>query len=347
VEEIMRKLPVILGLSSEAILFDSKLYIVKAMFAISTGYIVGKMIPTASLDMISVLLGVMYNLEPINIMGIKSGLSQLVASTLGAACTGILILFSGINVVTIAISMALTLYVSLRINWRMVSPVAIFTCIYMTQFVQKNAAGDPSVWLTFRLRVVALGVGIFIAVLFNYIFSFFYYRKIALKRLEFAKVQLLSGVEYTEKQLRNQCKDAKRQYRALFPSIFNDLDLVYSNINLMINEARYSFNLVHPEKLMIIQRILEYFKEINHLVYDINFSICSESECEVDFSKALEDIKEVINTLKNVDFTFGNRTMMEFNVNIEEHGADDNRIYSNINSIRQYMKQIVEDASKL
>jgi hypothetical protein len=346
-EAIMRKLPVILGLSSEAILFDSKLYIFKAIFAIAAGYIAGKLIPTASLDMISVLLGVMYNLEPINIMGIKSGISQMLASTLGAACTGVLILLLGINVVTVAISMGLTLYISLKINWRMVSPVAIFTSIYMTQFIQKNEAGNPSIWLTFRLRVVALGVGILIAVLFNYIFSFFYYRRIALKRLEFAKGQLLSGLEYTEKQLSSQCEDKEKQYRTIFPSIFNDLDQVYSNIGLMINEAKYSFNLLHPERLMIIQRILQYFKEINHLAYDINFSICREIECEIIYSKAVEEIKESIDTLKNIDFTFGNRKVEDINMKSEEKGEVNDRICFNIASIGYYMKLIIEEANNL
>lgn len=343
----MRKLPAILGLSSEAILFDSKLYIVKAMFAIAAGYIVGKAIPTASLDMISVLLGVMYNLEPINIMGIKSGINQMIASTLGAACTGILILLLGINVVTVAISMGLTLYISLKINWRMVSPVAIFTSIYMTQFIQKNAAGNPSIWLTFRLRVVALGIGILIAILFNYIFSFFYYRRIALKRLEFAKGQLLNGLEYTEKQLISQCGDEEKQYRTLFPSIFNDLDRVYSNIGLMINEAKYSFNLLHPENLMIMRRILEYFKEINHLAYDINFSICRENQCEVNYSRTAAEIKESIDTLKNIDFTFEDSRVENVNMENEEEGEVNDRIYSNIDSIGYYMKLIIEDANKL
>lgn len=343
----MRKLPAILGLSSEAILFDSKLYIVKAMFAIATGYIVGKLIPTASLDMISVLLGVMYNLEPINIMGIKSGISQMVASTLGAACTGVLILLLGINVVTVAISMGLTLYISLKINWRMVSPVAIFTSIYMTQFIQKNAAGNPSIWLTFRLRVVALGVGILIAVLFNYIFSFFYYRRIALKRLEFAKVQLLGGLEYTEKQLRSQCGDEGKQYRGLFPSIFNDLDLVYSNIVLMINEAKYSFNLLHPEKLMIMRRILECFKEINHLAYDINFSICRENQCEVNYNKAAAVVKESIDTLKNIDFSFDDKRVETIKMKSDEKREVSDRVYSNIDSISYYMKLMIEEVNKL
>ena len=111
----MKSISNILGFNKEAMLLDSKLYIVKSMVAIATGYIIGSKMPIANLDMISVLLGVMYNLEPVNVSGIKGGINQLLASTLGAACTGILILLFGINVYTIALGMALTLYVSLKI----------------------------------------------------------------------------------------------------------------------------------------------------------------------------------------------------------------------------------------
>lgn len=340
----MKSLSSLLGLNREAVLFDSKLYIFKAVLAIATGYIVGKGLPLTRLDMISVLLGVMYNLEPINILGIKGGISQLIASTLGAACTGILILLFGINVFTISISMALTLLLSLKINWRMVSPVAIFTCIYMTQYVQLDAAGNPSILLTYRLRIAALGLGILVAIFYNFIFSFLYYRKIAYKRLQFAKDQLLSGLEYTYMQLENQCENRDREYITLFPSIFNDLDLVYSNISIMINEANYSFNLLHPEKLKVIQNILKYFRDINHLTYDINFIACrGDEDCRFD-KKGSETIRECIDTLKRLDFT-NKEHNLEFIGKTNE--KIDTRINSNISSIKSFIKLVLEENKRL
>lgn len=163
-----RRISKTLGLSQEAYLFDSPLYLTKSLLAIATGYIIGKQFPIAQLDMISVLLGVMYNLEPLNRTSVRSGVSQLIASTIGAAATGILVLAFGVNVFSISIGMVLTLYVCLKINWRLVSPVAIFTSIYMTQYIQVNEAGLPSIWLTFRLRIIALGLGVLIALFYNY-----------------------------------------------------------------------------------------------------------------------------------------------------------------------------------
>ena len=231
-----RRISKTLGLSQEAYLFDSPLYLTKSLLAIATGYIIGKQFPIAQLDMISVLLGVMYNLEPLNRTGVRSGVSQLIASTIGAAATGILVLAFGVNVFSISIGMVLTLYVCLKINWRLVSPVAIFTSIYMTQYIQVNEAGLPSIWLTFRLRIIALGLGVLIALFYNYIFSNLYYRKFAKKRLQYANEQVLNGLIYTAKVFQRTLPRGKRGYIQLFSQQMNDLDLVYSNIEALKTE---------------------------------------------------------------------------------------------------------------
>lgn len=345
----MRRLITTFGLSNEAILFDSRLYIIKAILAIATGYIVGKISNVARLDMISVLLGVMYNLEPINIIGVKSGVSQLIASTLGAACTSILIIFLGINVFTIAISMGLTLYLSLKINWRMISPVAIFTCIYMTQYIQKNSLGNPSIWLTFRLRIVALGVGVIIAILYNYLFSFIYYREIAYKRIEFAKLRLLNGLEYTKMQLENKCITRGKEYITLFPYIFNDLDLVYSNIELVISESKYLSTQRKQEKLKIMQKILQHFWQINHLAYDINFEVCKEVKHDKFQENSLKSISKSIENLRIINFVSNNKIHELTLNNIEDKSIvnSNDRIYSNTSTIELYTKLVVKEVKEL
>ncbi len=148
-----------LGLKKEAVLLDSWLYILKSMLAIGTGYILGNMFSVTRLDMISVLLGVMYNLEATNISAVKGGINQLLASFLGAVTTGILVYVFGVNVVTVMFGMGLTLFIALKIDYMAVSPVAIFTSIYMTQYLQSDALGNPSILLTIRLRFFALGHG--------------------------------------------------------------------------------------------------------------------------------------------------------------------------------------------
>lgn len=343
----MKGLSNLIGLKREAVLFDSRLYIFKSVLAIAAGYTVGMALPLTKLDMISVLLGVMYNLEPINILGVKGSIGQLVASTLGATCTGILILLFGINVFTVAISMGLTLYAALKINWRAVSPVAIFTSIYMTQYAQLDPYGRPSVWLTYRLRISALGLGIIIATLFNYIFSFLYYRKIAYKRLQFAKQQLIEGLNYTQRKLEGSCEKGDREYITLFPAIFNDLDLVYSNLIVMMSESRYSFNPLNQSKLNSMERILKRFRDINHLAYDINFVYCRGGK-DSDFDEnGLMVIEDCIQLLSSLDFAAGKQFL---NISYRESLGTENsytRINTNISSIKDIIKQVVEEAKVL
>ncbi|TFG83322.1 MAG: hypothetical protein E4G74_01385, partial [Erysipelotrichales bacterium] len=91
----MKKILNIIGLKREAVLLDSWLYILKSMVAISIGFILGGLFSITRLDMVSVLLGVMYNLEAINVSGLKGGINQLTASALAAFCTGTLVYLMG------------------------------------------------------------------------------------------------------------------------------------------------------------------------------------------------------------------------------------------------------------
>jgi ElaB/YqjD/DUF883 family membrane-anchored ribosome-binding protein len=339
----MKKLAKIIGLPEEALLFDSKLYIIKAVLAVSTGYILGKALPITRLDMISVLVGVMYNLEPTNLNGLKGGLSQLFASAIGAACTAIMIGLFGINVFTIGISMALTLYVSLKLNWRFVSPVAIFTCVYMTQLVQHDIYGNSSIWLT--LRIAALGLGILVAMFFNFVVSYLYYRKMAYKRMQFARKRVVSGLEYTCKQVGENSENHGREYITVFPDIFNDLDLVYSNIESMLQEARHFHSRLQPDKLLIMQGILRSFRDINHMAYDVNFQLSHEEnhELKAEFSELL---KESISLLDSIDFTYKKvrpirQQMQSVCIQSKE------RLEQNLSHIREFASNAAQEASTL
>ena len=343
----MKNLALSLGLKREAMLLDSKLYIIKSTAAIATGYLVGINTPIANIDMISVLLGVMYNLEAINVSGVKGGISQLIASTIGAACTGILIFFFGINVFTIALAMALTLYVSLKINWRMVSPVAIFTCIYMTQFIQLSAAGEPSILLTFRLRIIALSLGVSIAILYNFLFSFIYYKKIAYKRLEFVKLQSLRGLKYTKDLLEGKESYEGNKYSNIYSSIFNDIELVTSNINTMLKESDFPYKSVEKDKLSKMLEIIQLLKGINHLSYDTSYAKYEHFSTEDIRPQTLILINKVLEELEKIDFTKVNSNLSDKIEILEMENLKEDRIAWNLISMTKYMNQILEKMPSL
>lgn len=264
----MEQIKKLIGLRKEAVLLDSWLYIIKAMLAIGTGYIFGMMFDVTRLDMISVLLGVMYNLEATNISAVKGGINQLLASFLGAVTTGVLVYILGVNVFTIMLGMGLTLFIALKIDYRAVSPVAIFTSIYMTQFIQSDALGNPSILLTIRLRMLALGLGVLIAIIFNFIFSFMYYRKITRKRLEFVRLKLNHIMSLTFDYLTDGDKTIGMNYNEPFSHIFADIEGVVRNIEALKNEPMIPLNLLEKKNLINAEEIIRRLKVMAHLAYD-------------------------------------------------------------------------------
>jgi hypothetical protein len=298
----MKQLQAFFGLKREAILLDSRLYIVKAMVAISLGYLIGRALPITRLDMVSVLLGVMYNLEAINVSGLKGGINQLLASALGAITTGFLVYLMGyqINVFVIALGIGFTLYIALKIDYRMVSPVAIFTSIYMTQLLQNDGLGNPSILLTFRLRILALGLGVAIALACNFLFSILYYRKLGQRRLEFVKIQGLLGLEKTKEILSSDHLQTLN-YQGILASVFNDIEMVKANLETMMKEKKIPFNTSEKQNLKIYYELVIQIKTLIHLAYDsIYVKENTQVVCDPSWITVLDSI---MTGLKQLDFT--------------------------------------------
>ena len=182
-------------LKREAVLFDTPLFIAKSFAAVMLGYVVFSTNPLIGKDMISVLLGLMLTLQPVNVTGLKSGWDQLSASIIGGCVTALIVLVGGVNFITVPLAVAATLYITLRINWRSMSVIAVFTSIYMTQYIQLTAAGEASMYLTLRLRFLALGSGILIAVVMNFLFSLIFYRSMLRKRTVFTIEKMVSSLD--------------------------------------------------------------------------------------------------------------------------------------------------------
>lgn len=247
----------------EAYLFDSTTYVVKSFVAILVAYVIARSNPLLQKDIISVLFGVMLTLEPVSITGIRVGKDQVLATVIAAAATALIIFIGGNTAITVALGVAFTLYVSIKISWRFVSPVAYFTAIYMTQYVQQTAAGEPSMLLTFQLRMAALLCGVLIAILFNMVFSQLGYRQMLKKRvlfiLEEQKRILLAGKESIDAAM------------AQMPGHFADIEWVFAQI--VDREKEFSKLpgwLQHgKEDLLEAKATLKEAKEIAHLIYDM------------------------------------------------------------------------------
>ena len=297
----MQKILTFIGLKREAVLLDSWLYILKSMVAISIGFLLGRAFSITRLDMVSVMLGVMYNLEAVNVSGLKGGINQMIASTLAALCTGTLVYLMGYNVsvITIALGMGLTLYIALKIDYRLVSPVAIFTSVYMTQLLQRDAQGFPSVLLTYQVRIAALGLGVLVALTINFLFSLIYYRKIGKKRLEFVKLQGVTGLTKTYDVLSKNSDYPI--FQSVLAAVFNDIEMVKANLETMMKENNLPFNRHAKKSLNILYEMVKSIKIIIHLAYDCIF--VNEEFGVVLNPNELTRLKDLIDRLAALDFT--------------------------------------------
>lgn len=257
-----------LRLPQEAILMDSWLYILKSMPALMVAYYIGKLIPLQYLDSISLLLGVMYSLEAVNRSGFKSAKDQMLSSALGGLSTGLLIIAVNyqVNALTLALGMGMTIYISLLVNYRMVSPSAIFTSIYMTQLLRMNSLGQADVFLTLAVRLFSLGLGILIAMTFNVVYSKFFYRKLSDKRIEFVKREVLKALK-ASRLVYNQKVSIQGQSSCLAQA-FNDIEMVKADLESILFEKEKK--LKDEKRILLkhqIQRLVA-FKNILHLIYD-------------------------------------------------------------------------------
>ncbi len=263
-------------LKKEAYLFDAKLYILKAFVAVLAAYMIVQRLPLVHKDMISVLFGLMMTLEPVTVTGIRSGFKQIGATLFGALATAVIILLFGINQWTVALSVSATLFLCLKVDWREVSPVAIFTSIYMTQFVQYTAKGDPSVVLTFLLRILALGVGVMIAVIFNFLFSMFFYKQMERKRIAHILETITDHMKQIKKGIEEVSADHIDQEKELLPGTFNGIDWLSNLIKDKEKEAKLKQKLKlnnRYEETIAFHHILVDMRSITHLVYDTAYML--------------------------------------------------------------------------
>ncbi len=301
-------------LGRQATLFDSYLYVLKGFLSIFTGYILFHEHTIMGKDMISLLFGMMLTLEPVNIIGIKSGLDQIKATILAGIVTALLVSLLGINAVTIPLAVALTMYISLKFNWRFVSPVAIFTAIYMTQYIQLDAMGEPSMWITLRLRVLALGTGIAIAIFYNYLFSLAFYKSMLRKRL----VYIVESLEmHLDTYLKEEATGDLKVLKGNITSLFSDIDLVISHLlDIGKMSRKGSFYADYGTALSELRDFTHYFLDV--IMYRMKHeSGVADLQVLERFRMLLIELQKVIEIKNSDKLSLRNRYEENLSLNIE------------------------------
>lgn len=278
----------IFKLSRPAMLYDSHLYILKGFVSILTAYVLFHDHEIVGNDMISMFFGMMMTLEAVNITGIKSGMSQIKATVLGGAVTAIIVGIFGVNWLTVPLGVAMTMYISLKFNWRMVSPVAIFTAIYMTQYIQMDAMGMPSMLLTFRLRLLALGTGVGIAIFYNYLFSLFFYNSMLRKRL----VYIIECLEtHLETYIKEEGTGDLQPLKTEITGLFSDIDSVIGQL-YAIKPDQGDVNRVEQYGMA-----LKALRDLTHYFLDVIMYRMKYKKESADLVR-LDEIKQILGVVK-------------------------------------------------
>lgn len=371
----MKKVMKLFLLNREANLFDAKLYILKALIAVLFAYAIAQRLPLVHKDLISVLFGLMMTLEPVTVTGIRSGLKQITATLLGALVTALIIAAFGINLWTVALSISATLYLSLKINWREASPVAIFTSIYMTNFIQYSAEGEPSIILTIKLRMLALLTGVLFAVLFNFLFSLFFYRQMERKRTAHIFMTITDLLTLMKKGMAEDIPIPLQQVNPMISDTIHRIDWLSSLIRDREKETflQRSLKIDHKDvNAENYHRVLTELRKITHLIYDTFYIMSNRGHAvtETDLRTAVDGLDRLItvcseltayyedNSTKATELTGGDNNMRESvhdskidttkeieltsmnNGMKQTEPAEDDRILYNLVRIRELMDAI-------
>lgn len=308
-------------LSREAKLFDSELFIFKVFVSILTGYVLFHNHSIIGKDMISVLFGIMLSLEPVSVSGFKSGLGQIEASIIGGSISAIIIYFGGINYITVPLAVALTVYFTLIMDFRNLSIIAIFTSIYMTQYVQLNEMNEVSVLLTFRLRMLAVISGVIIAVSYNYIFSKLFYKKLAKKRTIYLFEKLISNFKgFLDKNLKLDL------LKTVITDTFIDADLIRNNIIDLEKENKNSKVLKNYNEIVLRLR------NINHYLMDIILNDETINGNEIE--NVIDILKKQVELLENSEKSF------KYSENDESDNNNTNKINIAVKIIVNNVKEV-------
>jgi uncharacterized membrane protein YgaE (UPF0421/DUF939 family) len=343
----MKKIMKLIMLNKEAYLFDTWLYIIKSFVAVISAYVIVQQLPLVHKDLISVLFGLMMTLEPVTMTGIRSGLKQITATLLGAFVTAFIIFLFGINLFTVAISLSATLYVCLKINWREVSPVAIFTSIYMTNYIQYTSNGEPSIALTFLLRILSLGVGIVVAVIYNFIFSLFFYKQLERKRIAHSLNKLTELMIGIKEGIENNTVDTITHVKDQVSSTFKEIEWLSS----LVKDKEKEDKLKKIIKLQSNQEntddyhtILKSLSNITHLIYDTAYYLSNQwvNLNELQLNRVAFGLKDLI---KECDYLAAHRgndmnNYMVHQTEQDDYPQEDHRVAENLTEIKEMLMVI-------
>ncbi len=263
-------------------LINIKFKVLKSAIAVFISLYLAKLLNLP--DLLSPAFVSVLCIQPTVFTGIKRGLQEFFVSLLGATLSLILVLPYGINLITVPITVALTIYIAIKLNLDDSIPIAIFTVLYITLFPME------SVWITTKIRFLSILLGIASASFVNYLISFIRY-----KYLFYSRVLRVCEITYHKfSQFLEAVYDKDTlQLNSLLPQI----DQIYKQVNNLKSEVtdirkeikiRKAPGGINDSIAFTIERILSNIEIIIHHLYDLS-------------RVYYEIFNEEINITKNID----------------------------------------------
>ncbi len=251
-------------------LINIKFKVLKSAIAVFISIYIAKLLKMP--DLLSPAFASVLCIQPTVFTGLKRGWQELFVSLLGAVLSVILVLPYGINLITIPITVAVTIYIAIKLNLDESIPIAIFTVLYITLFPLQ------SIWDTVKIRFLSILLGIGSASLVNYLISFIRY-----KYLFYTRMLRVSDIVYTKfSKLVEGIYDKDIE---LLNSLLIEIEQIFRQISNLKNEIkdlrreiawRKHISGINETVAFYMERILANFEVIIHHTYDIS-RIYSES----------------------------------------------------------------------
>lgn len=264
----------ILSLPEEAKLLGTWSFIVKASVAMLAAFALGRYIPIANRDMISFLFAMMLSLEPVSATGFKRGLDQFRATLIGGLVSGLIVAVVGINPLGLALSIGVILYLTLLKDWRNLSVVALFTGIYMTQFIQLSPDGTADILMTMLVRITALTTGIIFAMVFNALVSITYIRHLPAKRICFIHFRLSKHIRRLVDKLETQLPLSDAAHLSM-ANLFNDIDWNHQLLKDLETDPLLKAGRLSPQEVARAIKTFEHMRTLSHYLFDLEIQLRS------------------------------------------------------------------------
>ncbi len=250
-------------LSLRKYLINIKFKVFKSAAAVFISLYIAKLLKLP--DLLSPAFVAVLCIQPTVYTGIRRGLQEFFVSLLGAIFSLIFVLPYGINLITVPLTVAFTIYVAIKLHLDDSISIAIFTVLYITLFP------GESVIKTTEIRFFSIVIGILSASFVNYLVSFVRY-----KYLFYTRLLRASEIIYIRfNQLVDSIYDKDVE---TLNSLLPEIDQIYkqlSNLKKELNDIRKEINIrKRPGGMSVtaafyMERILSHYEVIIHHLYDL------------------------------------------------------------------------------